>query len=127
MLNIVVGGIAENAKTVVFHLLNRVALGPALIFHSVNSTERPGAVQTGPAMDQHGMISRIIHDFQKAIDAGMAIIHISTELRVAYKNGLKLSLQEEPDEVAPYKIMKRSVQEMLKVATERLKLFNKIS
>jgi len=81
----------------------------------------------GVPMVLHGGSGTPDEDFQKAIDAGMSIIHISTELRVAFKNGLKLSLQDEPDEVAPYKIMKRSVLEMQKVALERLKLFNKIS
>lgn len=81
----------------------------------------------GVPMVLHGGSGTPDEDFQKAIDAGMSIIHISTELRVAYKNGLKLSLQDEPDEVAPYRIMKRSVQDMQKVVTERLKLFNKIS
>ncbi len=44
-------------------------------------------------------------DFKQAILAGMSIIHINTELRLAYKDALKLALQENPDEISPYKIM----------------------
>jgi fructose-bisphosphate aldolase, class II len=52
---------------------------------------------------------------------------VNTELRVAYKGGIKLSLQENPDEVAPYKFLKGAVQAVEKVVTEKLKVFNKIS
>jgi len=75
----------------------------------------------------HGGSGTVAEDFTEAIKAGMNIVHINTELRVAYRNGLKKSLQDEPDEIAPYKILKEAVLEMKKVATDRLKLFNHIS
>jgi fructose-bisphosphate aldolase class II len=81
----------------------------------------------GVPMVLHGGSGTPDEDFQKAIDAGMSIIHISTELRVAFKKGIALSLEENPEEVAPYRLMKKSVEEMQKVALERLKLFNKLS
>ncbi|MDE2188779.1 MAG: class II fructose-bisphosphate aldolase, partial [Patescibacteria group bacterium] len=43
---------------------------------------------------------------QKAIKSGIAIVHVNTELRVAYRTALIKSLSENPDEVAPYKFMK---------------------
>ena len=63
-------------------------------------------------------------DFKKGIAAGLAIIHISTELRLAYQGALKLSLQEHPDEVAPYKLLKPAVREIEKVTDARLRLFS---
>lgn len=75
----------------------------------------------------HGGSGTPDEDFVTAIDAGVSIIHISTELRVAYRKALTLSLQENPDEVAPYKYLKEPVKAVEKVVTERLKLFNKIS
>ncbi|HVS79609.1 MAG TPA: class II fructose-bisphosphate aldolase [Candidatus Paceibacterota bacterium] len=81
----------------------------------------------GVPMVLHGGSGTPDEDFQKAIDAGMSIIHISTELRVAYRKGMERTLRENPDEVAPYRIMKKSVENMKAVALERLKLFNKIS
>ncbi|MCR4334847.1 MAG: class II fructose-bisphosphate aldolase [Patescibacteria group bacterium] len=74
----------------------------------------------------HGGSGTPDEDFVKAIDAGVSIIHISTELRVAYRDALKLSLQQNPDEVAPYRYLKDAVLAVEKVVTERLKLFNKI-
>jgi fructose-bisphosphate aldolase class II len=43
-------------------------------------------------------------DFKKAIKAGISVIHINTEIRIAYDEALKKSLAENPSEVAPYKI-----------------------
>jgi fructose-bisphosphate aldolase, class II len=72
----------------------------------------------------HGGSGTVDDDFVAAIKAGITIVHINTEIRVAYKNGLQKFLQDHPDEVAPYKIMKESVKAMEKVVTERLTLFN---
>jgi len=79
---------------------------------------------TGVPLVLHGGSGTVDEDFVSAIKAGMPIVHINTELRVAYKNGLKHSLQEYPEEIAPYKILKEAVLEMREVATKRLKLFN---
>jgi fructose-bisphosphate aldolase class II len=79
---------------------------------------------TGVPLVLHGGSGIADEDFRQAISAGISIIHINTELRVAYHNGLKHSLQEYPDEIAPYKILKEAVLEMQKVTEKRLKLFN---
>ncbi len=65
-------------------------------------------------------------DFLQAGPNGMAIIHISTELRRAYADALKAFLAKNPDEVAGYKLMKEPRDAMQKVVEERLKLFNKL-
>jgi len=62
-------------------------------------------------------------DFVEAIHAGVRIVHINTEIRVAYKKGIQLSLQENPDEIAPYRFMRGGVQEVSRVVEARLKLF----
>ena len=74
----------------------------------------------------HGGSGTSDEDFVKAIDAGISIIHINTELRVAYQNALKMSIQTNPDETTPYKIMKPVVLAMQKVVEGRLRLFNKM-
>ena len=65
-------------------------------------------------------------DFKKAIKAGISIVHINTEIRLAYHRSLKLSLQETPEETTPYKIMKPVVQEIQKVVENKLKLFSNL-
>ncbi len=75
----------------------------------------------------HGGSGTVDEDFTHAIYAGISVVHISTELRVAYRKALSLALQENPEEVAPYKYAKDSVQAVGKVVGERLKLFNSIN
>lgn len=74
----------------------------------------------------HGGSGNSALDFTDAITAGVSIVHISTEIRVAYRKGLQLALQENPDEVAPYKYLKEAVKAVEKVAEEKLKIFNNI-
>ncbi|PJE74221.1 MAG: tagatose-bisphosphate aldolase [Candidatus Taylorbacteria bacterium CG10_big_fil_rev_8_21_14_0_10_41_48] len=75
----------------------------------------------------HGGSGTSAEDFQAAIDAGVAIVHINTEIRVAYVNALKRSLQDNPDEIAPYKVLKPAVLAVEKVVTDKLKIFNKLN
>lgn len=63
-------------------------------------------------------------DFLSAIKAGVAVIHISTELRRAWRNGLEAGLRSEPNEVSPCKIGKSAVSAVYEVALSRLRLFN---
>jgi len=74
----------------------------------------------------HGGSGISDEDFTKAVKAGISIIHINTEIRLAYRQSLKLSLQDNPDEVAPYKFLKPSLVAMEKVVSERLRLFNNL-
>src|SRR3989344_372344 len=66
-------------------------------------------------------------DIRRAIVAGIAIIHINTEIRLAYRDALKQSLQENPEEIAPYKILKPAVQAIERVVLRKLKLFNHVN
>lgn len=74
----------------------------------------------------HGGSGNSESDFRGAIESGVAAVHINTELRVAYRDGLKLSLQDNPDEVAPYKFLKPALAAMTKLVEQKLKLFNHI-
>ncbi|MEK7478308.1 MAG: class II fructose-bisphosphate aldolase [Patescibacteria group bacterium] len=65
-------------------------------------------------------------DFTAAINAGISIIHINTEMRLAWKNALEKSLMQNKDEVAPYKILKPSFEAIKSVVKSRLQLFNKL-
>lgn len=74
----------------------------------------------------HGGSGNSAEDFRAAIDNGVAIIHVNTEIRVAFRDSLKSQVASHPDEVAPYKIMKPTVEAMQKVVEEKLRIFNKI-
>lgn len=92
-------------------------------------SERVRAIRlsSGVPLVLHGGSGNTEEDFLKSIESGISIVHINTELRVAFKDGLKKSLQDEPDEIAPYKIMKPALLSMQKFVESRLKLFSKIS
>ena len=104
------------------HGMLKGANNPAINIERVKQLRETGGVP----MVLHGGSGITDEDFVKAIDAGISSVHISTEIRVAYKNGIKLGLQEKPDEIAPYRYMKEAVHHVSKVVEERLKLFNKM-
>ena len=72
----------------------------------------------------HGGSGTDDEDFRKAIAAGINIVHINTELRVAWRRGLENGLLKHPDEVVPYKILPFAVASVEEVARLRLRLFN---
>jgi fructose-bisphosphate aldolase class II len=72
----------------------------------------------------HGGSGTDDEDLRKAIAAGINIVHINTELRVAWRQGLEEGLAKQPDEVAPYKILPFAVNSVKEVVSSRLKLFN---
>lgn len=65
-------------------------------------------------------------DFDAAIEAGMSVVHVNTELRKAYTEGLKTYLEAHPDDVAPYKYGDAAKDAMQKVAEEKLRAFSRI-
>ncbi len=79
---------------------------------------------TGRPLVLHGGSGTEDEDFVNAIKAGVAIVHISTELRVAYHDALKKSMDDNPNEVAPYKMMKPVIEAVQIVVEKRLSLFN---
>jgi len=74
----------------------------------------------------HGGSGNSEEDFKQAIANGVSIVHINTEIRVAFKKGLMLGLSENPDEVAPYKYLKPSVKAVQEVVEKKLRLFNNL-
>ena len=70
----------------------------------------------------HGGSGTDDEDLRKAIAAGINIVHINTELRVAWRHGLEDALAKQPHEVVPYKILPVVVESVKRVAHSRLVL-----
>jgi fructose-bisphosphate aldolase, class II len=66
-------------------------------------------------------------DLVKAIAAGISIVHINTELRVAWRSGLEAGLAAQPNQVVPYKLLPFAVESVRQVVLARLRLFNRMS
>jgi fructose-bisphosphate aldolase class II len=78
----------------------------------------------GVFLTLHGGSGTDDEDFRKAIAAGINIIHINTELRVAWRQSLEKSLARDPDEVVPYRILRPVVDAVKQVVSSRLTLFH---
>lgn len=74
----------------------------------------------------HGGSGISDQDFTDAIKAGISIVHINTEIRIALKEGLQKALSEMPDEIAPYRLLQPSVDAVQAKVTDRLKLFSNL-
>ncbi len=74
----------------------------------------------------HGGSGNTDEDFIAAINAGVSIIHISTELRYMWRKELEQILREHPMEIAPSKLMPEVVKMIEGVAEKRMRLFSKM-
>ncbi len=104
------------------HGMMRVGHDPRLDIPRVKAIREA----SGVPLVLHGGSGTVDEDFTAAIAAGIGIVHISTELRVAFRKALEETFKNNPDEVAPYKYLKSGVEAIEKTAEERLRLFNNI-
>ncbi len=81
---------------------------------------------TGIPLVLHGGSGIKDEDFIAAIQNGISIVHINTEIRLAWRQGMEKALREQPEEVTPYKLLASSVEAVKKVVQKRLNLFNTI-
>jgi fructose-bisphosphate aldolase, class II len=104
-------------------LLREMVAGQA---HKHLDVPRIAAIKsaTGKFMTLHGGSGTADKDFVAAVKAGINIVHVNTELRIAWRTGVEEGLRKDPTEVAPYKIMPAAYQKIFQVVKERLKLFN---
>ena len=75
----------------------------------------------------HGASGNSAEDIKNAIKAGVSLIHINTEIRVAFRKALETELAEKKDEVAPYKYMDKAVMAVEQIVEDKLKLFNNLN
>jgi fructose-bisphosphate aldolase class II len=78
----------------------------------------------GIFMTLHGGSGTDDDDFRRAIKSGMTIVHVNTELRLAWRSGVEAALAAAPNEVAPYKILRGAFEAVKKVVSSRLELFS---
>lgn len=104
-----------------FHGMLKHADKPRLDIGAISSI----AASTNAPLVLHGGSGEEA-DFAAAIDAGISIIHVNTELRRAYTATLKSYLEANPDDIAPYKYGSNASLAMEAVVTEKLKIFNRM-
>lgn len=82
------------------------------------------AATSGIFMTLHGGSGTDDNDIREAIAAGITVVHINTEIRLAWRHGLDSALATQSDEIVPYKILPQAVDIVKKVVTAKLELFN---
>jgi len=60
---------------------------------------------------------------QKAVAAGIANVHVSTELRRLWREELESALEDKPDEYAPYKLLASAKKALNNLIQEKIQLF----
>lgn len=75
-------------------------------------------------MTLHGGSGTDDNDFRAAIAAGITVVHINTEVRLAWRRGLDAALSKQPNEIVPYKILPQVVASIKEVVANRLALFS---
>jgi fructose-bisphosphate aldolase, class II len=79
---------------------------------------------TGSFLTLHGGSGTDTAEFVEGIHAGLNLIHINTELRVAWRRGLEEELMKKPDEVTPYHLLPGAYQAVSRVVKSRLQTFS---
>lgn len=105
-----------------FHGMLRGGVDPKLNIERVKAISE----STGIPLVLHGGSGNSENDFKQAIANGINIVHINTEIRLAFRDAVKKALQENPEEVAPYKFLKPGMLAVQEVVTNKLKFFNNL-
>lgn len=95
---------------------------PRLNIERISALREAGGVP----MVLHGGSGITNDDFKAAIQAGIGLVHINTEIRKAYRDGIAAYLNENPDEVAPYRYIKSGREALEKVVEDRMRLFSNL-
>lgn len=106
-----------------FHGMLKGGVDPALNIETVRAVAAAARVP----LVLHGGSGNSIEDVKQSIAAGITIVHINTEIRVAFRRELEAALAAHPDEVAPYKYLAAAQDAVRVVVMEKLKLFNNLS
>lgn len=80
--------------------------------------------QTHIFMTLHGASATDDDDLRKAIQAGITVVHINTEVRIAWRRSLEHALATRPGEIVPYKILPDTVNAIKELVSARLGLFS---
>ena len=78
----------------------------------------------GVFLTLHGGSGTNDADLDAAIEKGITIVHVNTELRLAWRRGLDAVLARKSEEIVPYKILPDVVMSIKAVVTDRLRIFS---
>ena len=91
------------------------ALNPERVAAILDATQTPLVL--------HGGSGSTDEDFLSVIKSGISLIHISTELRIAFRKGIEEAFAEDADQLAPYRYFAKANEAVKTKAKERIRLF----
>lgn len=78
-------------------------------------------------MTLHGGSDTNEEDLRAAIKAGLTVVHINTEIRVAWRKALDAEVSADKNQIAPYKVFAPVQKAVEAVVRSKLEIFNQIS
>ena len=75
------------------------------------------------ALTLHGASGTDDDDLREAIAAGITVVHIDAEVRLAWRHGSDAALRKQPNEIVPYKLLPQVVGSVREIVAARLELF----
>lgn len=75
----------------------------------------------------HGASGIASENIKKAISLGIAKVNIATELKIPFADGLRKSLNENPNETDPRKYMKLAKEQMAEVVREKIEMCRSVN
>lgn len=85
------------------------------------------AVPTDVALVLHAGSGISDEQIETAIAAGIANVHINTDIRVAYTEALRRELAEHPEEMVPYKFDAEAREAVKELVKQKLELFGSVN
>ncbi len=103
------------------HGMMRKGLNPKLHIDRIKEIREA----CGVPLVLHGGSGSSDEDIRSAVLAGISQVHISTEIRRAYRKGIEEALQEDSSEIAPYRYMSKSIEKVSEVVEQKLGVINR--
>lgn len=75
----------------------------------------------------HGGSGIRTEDLKRIVELGFNNVHISTEIRNAYTQGLRTYLQENTEEISPAKYLEAAKDAVIPVVKEKLEIYNTVN
>jgi fructose-bisphosphate aldolase class II len=82
--------------------------------------------QTGVPLVLHGGSGVPLSEVSRAVAQGISIIHIATELRVAWRKGLEDSLKANMSSIAPYEVLSPVVALLYETVVEKIEEYKNV-
>ena len=80
---------------------------------------------TGVFLTLHGGSGTDTGEIVAGIQAGLTVVHINTELRVAWRRGLEDALAKHPEEVAPYRLLPGAYESVSPIVRQWMQTFRR--